>query len=331
MDPQILETLRQITPEEQEILDGHTDVKRELYTSARNFVIDSGKLLSKGKLIEVRPHTRFVHFPRHSHNYVEMVYMCAGTTTHIINDTKRITLAKGDLLLLGQNATQEILPAGKDDIAVNFIILPEFFDKAMHMLENGSILYNFILSTLRTDDAGAGYLHFHVQDALPVQNLIENMIWTLIRKSSAPNTINQFSMGLLFLNLTSFADAIDQEEGSQFEQHLVALALQYIDEHYRSGTLEEYASSVHMKPYAVSRLLKKHTSMNFKELLMERRLQQAAYLLSNTRLSAEDILHAAGYENSSFFYRKFREKYGRSPKEYRRFSRQIRANVYEQS
>lgn len=127
-------------------------------------------------------------------------------------------------------------------------------------------------------------------------------------------------MGLLFLNLTSFADAIDQEEGNQFEQHLVALALQYIDEHYRSGTLEEYAAEVHMKPYTVSRLLKKRTSMNFKELLMERRLQQAAYLRSNTRLSAEDILHAVGYENSSFFYRKFREKYGRSPKEFRKLT-----------
>lgn len=317
MDKQLLETLKQITPEEQEILDGNTDVKRELYTSARNFIIDSGKLLSKGKLIEVRAHTRFIHFPRHSHNYVEMVYMCSGTTTHIINDSKKITLTEGDLLLLGQNATQEILPAGENDIAVNFIILPEFFDKAMHMLESGSILYNFILSTLRTDDTGADYLYFHIQDALPVQNLIENMIWTLIRKSSAPNTINQFSMGLLFLNLTNFADAIDQEAGNQFEKHLVFLALQYIDEHYRSGTLEEYASTVHMKPYTVSRLLKKHTAMNFKELLMERRLQQAAYLLSNTALSTEDILHAVGYENSSFFYRKFREKYGKSPKEFR--------------
>lgn len=53
---------------------------------------------------------------------------------------------------------------------------------------------------------------------------------------------------------------------------------------------------------------------------MERRLQQAAYLLANTKLPAEDILHAVGYENSSFFYRKFREKYQKSPREFRRIS-----------
>ena len=102
MDPQLLERLRQITPEEQRILEGDQNVDRKLYTSARNFVIDSRKLLARGKLIEVRPHTRFIHFPRHSHNYVEMVYMCSGTTTHIINDTKKLVLAQGDLLLLNQ-------------------------------------------------------------------------------------------------------------------------------------------------------------------------------------------------------------------------------------
>ncbi len=130
MQKELLEQLQEITEEERAILNGRQDVEKERYTSGRNFVIDSRKLLQKGRLIEIRPHTRFVHFPRHSHNYVEMVYMCGGSTTHIINDRERITLQEGDLLFLNQNATQEILPAGENDIAVNFIILPEFFDHA---------------------------------------------------------------------------------------------------------------------------------------------------------------------------------------------------------
>ena len=44
-----------------------------------------------------------------------------------------MVLQEGDLLFLNQNAVQEILPAGKDDIAVNFIVLPEFFDTAFFM------------------------------------------------------------------------------------------------------------------------------------------------------------------------------------------------------
>ena len=51
--------------------------------------------------------------------------------------------------------------------------------------------------------------------------------------------------------------------------------------------------------------------------LMEQKLSQAAYLLAKTDLPTESIFHSVGYENSSFFYRKFKEAYGMSPREYR--------------
>ena len=38
----------------------------------------------QGQMITIRPHTRFVAFPRHSHNYVEIMYVCTGQITHII-------------------------------------------------------------------------------------------------------------------------------------------------------------------------------------------------------------------------------------------------------
>lgn len=317
MQQELLKQLQKITDEEYAILKGAQDVKKELYTSERDFVIDSKKLLQKGRLIEIRPHTRFVHFPKHRHNYVEMVYMCSGATTHIINNTERITLHPGDLLFLNQNATQEILPATETDIAVNFIILPEFFDRAFSMIERENILHDFLISSLSQDYSQSSYLHFQAKDILPVQNLIENMIWTLIHKKSATNTINQTTMGLLFMNLSLFADAINQDDPHQYEQNLVFLVLKYIESHYKNGTLAEIAAETGHPPYYISRLLKKHTDSNFKELLQQKKLQQAAYLLSQTSLSVESVMDNIGYDNSSYFYRKFRERYKVSPKEYR--------------
>ena len=63
MRQELLTHLQQITSEEQAILNGHTDIRKDLYTSGKDFVIDSQKLLEKGRLIEIRPHTRFTHFP----------------------------------------------------------------------------------------------------------------------------------------------------------------------------------------------------------------------------------------------------------------------------
>ena len=148
MREELLQHLREITDEEKALLQGQGDIQKDLYTSGKDFVVDNARLLEKGHLIELRPHTRFAHFPRHRHNYVELVYMCCGSTTHIVNDTERIVLTEGDLLFLSQTATQEILPAGREDIAVNFIILPEFFDRALSMIERDNVLRAFLISTL---------------------------------------------------------------------------------------------------------------------------------------------------------------------------------------
>ena len=123
---EILKELTPITDEEQAILDGRSTVDSSFYTENDDNIISAKKLLEDGKLLTIRTHTRFIHFPEHTHDFIEVVYMCSGRTTHIVNG-KAIDLCEGELLFLGQNARQEILPATGNDIAVNFIILPQFF------------------------------------------------------------------------------------------------------------------------------------------------------------------------------------------------------------
>ena len=103
------------TDEEKAILNGEDHINRDLYYSKKDTKdtsgkstgdeIDSSRVLPNGKLIDIRPHVRFIHFPLHTHNYVEFIYMCQGETVHII-DGQRITLKQGDLLFLNQHAKQ---------------------------------------------------------------------------------------------------------------------------------------------------------------------------------------------------------------------------------
>lgn len=319
MNSALLEKLKEITTEEQAVLNGNESIQSTLYSKkgSGDFVVDSGNLLEKGQLIEVRPHTRFIHFPKHRHNYVEMVYMCSGKTTHIINGTEKIVLKEGDLLFLNQNATQEIMPASKNDIAVNFIILPEFFDKSISMMEQENVLRDFLLACLSEDTSMYSYLHFEAKDILPVQNLLENMIWTIFANREDTNTLNQTTMGLLFMNLSLFAENINKDNPNQYEQNLVFTVLKYIETNYKDGTLSDISAKIKQPTYFVSRLLKKHLGKNFKELLQERKLQQAAFLLKNSSLTIDQIYAAIGYDNSSYFYRQFSNKYSCTPREYR--------------
>lgn len=317
MDEKLLNKLKEITEEEYALLNGDESVRQELYTASKEFVIDSKKLLEKGQYIQFRPHTRFAHFPNHRHNYVEMLYMCSGSTTHIINDNTTLVLNEGDILFMNQNVYHEILPAGTDDIAVNFIILPAFFDKPLAMIEENNILRDFLISTISEGNSANTYLHFQAKDILPINNLIENMIWTILNKTPHINSTIQTTMGLLFMNLSHYADTLKKDDPNQYDQNIVFSVLQYIETHYKNGSLEEIASDLGLPTYAVSRTLKKHTGSNFKELLQTRKLQQAVYYLKQTNLSIDDIMENIGYNNSSYFYNIFKKKYACSPKDFR--------------
>lgn len=320
MKQELLQGLSVITQEEQQILDGAGDIDRSLYMDREDMVIDSDKLLEAGRLITIRPHTRFIHFPEHTHNYVEVIYMCTGETIHVI-DGQKITLKAGELLFLNQHAVQEIFPAGEEDIAVNFVILPEFFDTAFRMMgEEENLLRNFIVGCLCDDTRYGRFLHFQVADVLPVQNLMENMVWTLRNQREESQSINQTTMGLLFCHLMSYTGRIPVNKDSEqsFHQQLTLQVLQYIDQHYRDGSLTELASLMNYDVYWLSRTIHRLLGRNYKELLQIKRLNQAAFLLHNTRMTAADISVAIGYDNTSYFHRIFREYYGVSPKEYRK-------------
>lgn len=316
MHPELLRELSIITDEESKIREGTHGIDPQLYTEKKELIVDCEKLLKKGKLIQVRPHTRFVNFPKHRHNYVEVIYMCQGSTTHIV-DGNKVVLQEGDLLFLNQNAVQEIHPAKEKDIAVNFIILPEFFNMAFSMMgEEQNLLKEFLVGTLCGKNETTSYLYFHVSGVLPIQNLVENIVWTIFYDQGNKRSCNQITMGLLILQLLNCMDKM--ETGSrQYDKELTKMVFRYIEEHYRSGSLSEMAEMFGYDLYWLSREIKKRTGKTYKELLQARRMSQATYLLTSSTLAISDIISAVGYDNTSYFYRKFKERFGVSPREYR--------------
>lgn len=322
MKEEILQNLRKKTEEEKRIQSGQ-GLDRSIYENqnavrtAEPYQIDAAKLLEQGKLITIRKHTRYVHFPAHTHNYVEVVYMCSGATKHIINGTE-ILLRQGELLFLNQNSVQEIFPAGEEDIAVNFIILPEFFDYAFTLLNaEENKLRDFLIDCMTGANKRSRYLHFKVADVLTIQNLVENLIWTLMYKMPNKRSINQMTMGILLLQLLNHIDSLETS-GTDEEEKLTFEVLKYINENYKNGELKELAGQLHYDVYWLSKEIKQRTGQNYTELVQNKRLAQAGYLLLHTELCVKDIALAVGYENISYFHRIFKKKYGCSPKLYRR-------------
>ncbi|MDO4306146.1 MAG: AraC family transcriptional regulator [Eubacteriales bacterium] len=316
MQQTLLKHLRKISKEEQRILDGVAEVDKDLYTSGKDFTVDSRKMLEEGKLIAVRTHTRFVHFPAHRHNFIEVLYVCEGHLTNII-DGRQVVVRKGELLFLNQFTTHEILPAGESDIAINFMVLPEFFDVAYSMAGSNNVLADFLVNVLRQDEERGEYLHFKVAEVLQIQNLLENIIYSLVTGKGDQSRINQTTMGLIFLYLLDSVQYVEMRVPDQYENMITMTTLDYIEQQYRTATLTELCDKLHLPMHMLSRMIKKSTGFNFKELLQRKRLNKAVELMCDTDLPISDIIAAVGYENNSYFHRVFKERYNMTPRAFR--------------
>ena len=302
-----------ITPEEERILQGNR-IDNTLYGEGDGSVVQAKKLLETGKLITMRTHTRFVSFPAHSHDFVEAVYMLKGETHHLIGESE-VCLREGEILFLGMDTRHEILPASREDVALNFIILPAFFQKSLEMLgAEDTPVKGFLMDAL-FGQPGAGYLHFRASSIPSVQNLLENLILALL--SDAPNkqSIARTTMALVFMELMNRMDTLSAPSP---EDAILSEVYRYLEEHYRDGSLGELAKRLCMDSSCLSRLLCRQTGKNYTELVQEKRLSQAVYLLKNTRLPVEEIAVLSGYENKSYFYRLFLAEYQLTPGQFRK-------------
>ena len=108
---------------------------------------------------------------------------------------------------------------------------------------------------------------------------------------------------------------------------LVQAALQEITQNYREASLSNVARTYGVSLAYVSECVRAQTGRTYKELLQKHRMETAARLLRRSYLNIQQIISQVGYENTSYFYRLFHERYGQSPREYRNTRQRTRTSA----
>ncbi len=93
----------------------------------------------------------------------------------------------------------------------------------------------------------------------------------------------------------------------------------YIQEnYYRKISLSDVADRFFFNPSTVSRMFVKNLGINYIEYLNSLRLEKAKEMLETSCSSISEVAERTGFENTSYFSRQFKKKYGVSPQEYRK-------------
>ncbi len=314
LNQMLIERLSALTEEESRILHGEP-LQQSTYANGNSFVISGQKMLPPARMITLRPHTRFVSFPSHSHDYVEMIYMVKGCTVHEFPGREPLELTSGNILLMNCQSVHAIRQCGAEDVAVNFIVQPGFFDEALNAIGSGNALGRFLMDALKRGESSIPYMHFKVSEVPAIQSLLESMVFTLVNDAMTSQRILKTSMTLLLLHLLENAEhlALPSSGGNA----LVVAVLDEIRHNYASISLKDFAASHHVSAAYLSQTVHRATGMSCTEHLQRQRIAQAKRLLRETDLSVMDVCCAVGYSNTSHFYRLFSQQVGINPTEYR--------------
>lgn len=174
----IFNQLLKITDEEELILQNRREINKDIYTNQSNFIIESQKFLNQESMITVRKHTRFVDFPKHKHDYIEINYVYNGQYNQKVGN-QRINLQQGELLFLNQHIEHETQACAEEDIIINFIILPHFFDFIFSFLTTENRISNFLINSLYNSTQNGQFLYFKVSEVESIQELIKKLLLKL--------------------------------------------------------------------------------------------------------------------------------------------------------
>ena len=256
------------------------------------------------KPAEIRPLSRDQHtITIHAHFYYELFYARKDFT--VLISGKEIDLKQGQLLLVSPNAYH----TGKYAETSAFFALCFLFK--INKDKEDLTLYNELQQLFAQEE----YTLFDKNDQLI--SVMESIIsYDASGSSDSKHLICARFYELIFLLKEYRRNASKQtvaacKWGSRPDFDING----YIGSHLKDPnlSLEKVAQKVNLSSKQIGRIIKQKTGLTFRQYLISLRMQNATYLLAESRLKIKDISDAVGYNSVHVFYAAFRKVHGCTP------------------
>lgn len=253
-------------------------------------------------------------FKLHNHEFYEIMIIDKGNPIHVVSGGKTI-LKNNTLMLIRPNDTHEFFKDGKfyfANLAFSKTIANELF----------SYLTDFFPKDMLINSEQPPFVILSENEKAKIMNTI-----SMINTIPAENTDEiRFRFKILIFDIfVKYLSAQRKNEKKQMPEWLEYTVEKMKEkDNFINGTEAMVRISSRTREH-IARSMKKYCNCTISGFLDEIRLTYAANMLINSNLSVTDICYDSGYENLSWFYKKFRERYDCTPGEYRKMET-IRTN-----
>ncbi len=277
---------------------------------------DRLSLLLAQERFAIKQNARFNPVPEHIHSYVELNYVYAGQCPQVVDGTP-ILLKENQVLLIDTDCPHSIGILEEGDIMLSLLIPKEFLrDNLFLRFSQGSVLSDFFINAINVQTDHNHFLLFHAEKDRRIALFFQELFCEYLDPSVNSEDILMYLFSLIMAELINVYESdLTQEE--TFSTSPIVGILRYIEQNFATCTQASVAEQFHISQNYVSTLLKKHTGKTYIQTVQAQKLKYAASLLKNTDRPITEIAGEAGYENVSFFYKKFQQQFGCSPGDYR--------------
>ena len=121
-----------------------------------------------------------------------------------------------------------------------------------------------------------------------------------------------------------FTDLVNNIKTNKYSRSIL-LAMNYIDAHLCDDIkIKDIAKNSYLNPSYLSNLFHKETNKTISDWILERRIKEAAFSISNTNESIADIAFFYNFCSQSYFIKCFKKVMGTTPNEYRNNTNKIK-------
>lgn len=252
----------------------------------------------------------------HSESTFECIYILQGSGTLQLSQ-QLFALQEGDCIFHQPEETY-LLNTQPDSIVLNINLRSSYVYRHYQQLFAGCPAALVFFELCYKKALPHNYLLFHTSNPPEFRELVLRMFGEMLHTDSYRNAMlrNYFSLFCNELKRYSEGKIETGKKISPKEQYYNDI-LAYLQDNYRTATLETTALTFHLSKNYISRILQANSGCSFVELLTSLRLAKAKEYLTETSLILEDIAELTGFSDASYLWRIFKKHIGLSPSEYR--------------